>query len=167
MIRLLLAFLTIGFMVGCVGGDDKDPVRACPSSHYSSDILADRGILIKAMQKDNYRAYTTTSEIEDIYKSIERCIADTHTPGPTIEFISFRDRGLGPIWGAYMPVGQTIYINVDDIGIGRNCYADRATLRHEMAHHVLYMNGRDWSHASSAFNSCDATGPKVCNGTAC
>lgn len=166
----LLIILSLAFFISsCGGGKDNSSTYSCPNvSQFKSDKYIKHGIVIKEQLDHSDRVFLSVSEIENIYSNVEKCVADNNTPGPYLEFKSFSHMGIGSIWGAYMPVGQTVYINTDTplLETERNCHSDRATLKHEYVHHILYMNGQDHSHSNPSFEKCDALGPKVHNGVA-
>lgn len=166
----LLIILSLAFFISsCGGGKDNSSTYSCPNvSQFKSDKYIKHGIVIKEQLDHSDRVFLSVSEIENIYSNVEKCVADNNTPGPYLEFKSFNHMGLPSIWGAYMAVGQTVFINTDNDTIAeRNCHSDRATLKHEFVHHILYMNGLDNSHQNEAFSQCNALGPKVCDGVAC
>lgn len=152
--------------LGCVDVDKEDDRDSCKVSFtFTEDYHGSQGLYVKEMLDKSDVAYVSYSEMENLYRDVEKCVAGNNTPAPTVEFSSFKHYNIGNNWGVYMAASQIVYINTDRTD--RNCYSDRETLKHEFVHHVLYMNGKDHSHSSAKFAQCDALGVKVCDGTPC
>lgn len=161
-----LAVLALAALVaGCKGGGSTPD--ACDAATYSwpHDITGSTGLTLHA--PDNAVTFLPFEAIEDEWRSLAACaVPGVATPGPRVEFRSFRQLGIGQAWGVYAASGS-VYINTDESpDVARNCHSDRSTLRHEYTHYVLWMNGRDWHHSAPEFAACDAMGPNVVDGVA-
>ena len=164
--KAILIFLAVCAGCSAGGGSDGPNSASCLTTYgYQYDQTGETGLTLKATIP--HYTYVSFNEMENEYTDIEACIANTNTPGPTVIFGSFDHIGIGGK-AVYVYVSQTVYINTDqDDGPLRNCISDREFLRHEFVHHVLELNGEDSSHANPKFKSCDALGPKTCNGEYC
>lgn len=151
-----------------IGGTYTMPVVGETTYTYTSDQYGDMGVILQASANlvTDY-SYIPFPEMVEIYRNVEMCVVNNKTSGPYIQFRSFEHMGLGGAWGVYAAGTLTTYINADEGLVPRSKISDRATLKHEFVHHILFMNGQDKSHANPAFVRCDALGTKVCDGKAC
>ena len=171
-VRIIINFVLLLFimgaallMQGCSGGSDSDD--SCLATYgYDTDVVGSTGLTLKATTP--HYTYISFEQMEAEYISLERCLTNTNTPGPTVIFASFNHIGIGGM-AFYVYNSQTAYMNTDqeDWMPQRNCISDRKFLRHEFAHHVLWLNGLDESHENPLFEQCDALGPRTCNGEYC
>lgn len=161
--RIIIVALVLS-IVGCDDSNGDSDESCGPSYSYPNEVYGNTGIILRA--PNHAVTFIPFEEMEQIYDSVEMCVVNVNTPGPIIEFRSFDHMGLGGAWGVYAANG-TAYINTDEHTVERNCHSDRAVLKHEFVHHILYMNGRDWKHTNPAFVQCEALGPAVCDGVAC
>lgn len=118
----------------------------------------------------DFYAYIPFEEMVEEYKDVEACmVPGAQTPGPSIMFNSFEHFGFPFKLALYNYGSRTAWIDTDihDHLPARNCISDREFLRHEFGHHILAENGEDSSHANRKFETCDAFGPKTCNGEYC
>lgn len=156
MVRLILPLLIV--LTGCVP-EEQEP---CNTKYSYDDTMGATGLELKATSSP----FITFSKMEAMYKDLELCLG-VNAPGPTVEYRSFKASGLGGGWGVYMPANRLIWLNTDESIAPRNCHSDRETIRHEYVHHILYMNGKDYSHGSPEFERCGAFGVNTCNGVPC
>lgn len=88
--------------------------------------------------------YLTFRQTTQAYEEVMNCMGMT-APGPTVQFISFSERFGGNDGGggaAYFPNDELIYVNNDESDtFPRDCESDTKLLKHEMIHHILWMNG--------------------------
>ena len=156
----------LALIAGCsgTGGSGSDD---CVAYGYDYDQVGSTGLTLKAT--GNEHTFISFEAMEAEYIDLEKCVANSNTPGPTVTFTSFNFLGVPLELAFYSYASQTIYIDTDveDWLPVRNCISDRKFLRHEFAHHVLFLNGRDSEHTSPVFAACDALGPKTCNGQYC
>lgn len=167
--RISIVVAALALVGGCSGGGGDGPEgRSCLATFgYQYDQISNTGLTLRATVPQY--TFITFEEMEAEYIDLEACAANTGTPGPTVNFTGFEHLGLGGGYAVYSYASQDIYINTDDLGYGprRNCISDRKFLRHEYMHHVLFLNGEDSSHNNAKFKSCNALGPKTCNGEYC
>ena len=154
---LLLVLLTGS---GCTSGTGEN-LPCTATFTYTTDVYGETGLFLESTDSVMFVSF---DELEDEYRDVEMCVVNNKTPGPNIRFQSFIHLGIGGGWGVYSPATQHVIINTDGL---RNCHSDRQTSRHEFVHHILYMNGQDWSHTNNAFSRCNALGVKTCNGVPC
>jgi len=88
--------------------------------------------------------YLTFKQTTQSYEEVMNCMG-MMAPGPTIQFISFSERFGGNDLGGgafYHVPSQWIFINNDEsVLFPRDCESDMELLKHEMIHHILWMNG--------------------------
>ena len=164
-LTIIAALALVG---GCSAGGDGALLTSCLDTYgYSYDVVGETGLTLKATVPQY--TYITFEEMEAEYKDVEACAANTNTPGPTVVFGSFKEHNFSPLrYALYYYAQMTAYIDTDiDDRPQRNCISDRDFLRHEYMHHILYLNGEDASHNNRKFETCDALGPKTCNGEYC
>ncbi len=156
--------LSVLILAGCSSGGDGE---SCLTTHgYEYDQIGVSGLTLRATLP--HYSFISFEEMEKEYIDVEACAANTNTPGPDVIFQSFEHIGVGGT-AFYTYPSQTVYINIDqhDWAPQRNCLSDRKFLRHEYVHHILFLNGEDSSHENPKFISCNALGPKTCNGQYC
>jgi hypothetical protein len=158
-------------LAGCsTGGGGSDPYGAAYTYAYDQ-VDVDTGLVLKANGGEDYSFIPFEAMVEE-YIDLERCMTNSGTPGPTVQFINFDSNdqyAFAPLkYALYYYAIQTAFIDtaIEDRP-QRNAISDREFLRHEYGHHVLYLNGLDDSHSNPLFEQCDALGPKTCNGEYC
>jgi hypothetical protein len=172
-INFVLLLLIVGaalLMQGCSTGINDEDTSCLTTYSYDYDVVGETGLTLKATTPQY--TYISFEEMEAEYRDIEACAANTNTPGPTVIFTSFLHLGTTGT-AFYVYNSMTAYINTDPhatsgaANLQRNCISDRELFRHEALHHILYLNGEDSGHTNSKFSSCNALGPKTCNGEYC
>ena len=164
----LIVVWVVATLAGCSGGEGQGPDgRSCNATFgYEYDQVSSTGLTLRATGHEY--SYITFEEMEAEYIDLEACVANTNTPGPIVEFTSFDDYGFPLDLALYYYALQTVFIDTDyNDRPQRNCVSDRKFLRHEFAHHVLYLNGEEPGHENPKFAQCKALGPKTCNGEYC
>lgn len=173
-VRIIINFVLLLFimgaallMQGCSTGGGDDASCRDIAYEYGYDVVGETGLMLVATTPEV--AFISFEEMEAEYIDVEACAANTGTPGPTVFFTSFNHLGVGLELAFYSYASQSVYIDTDDeewLPV-RNCISDREFLRHEFMHHILYMNGEDPGHSNPKFDTCNARGPKSCNGEYC
>jgi hypothetical protein len=159
-----LTHLLFFTLLGCNLQTENDP-NSCGTGtvyNYDSQVSSKMGLVLQVPASDLYISF---GEMEQYYHEMQRCTGMT-APPPKVWATSFKDRGLGGVWGAYMYAHQVVMLNTDDNIVPRDCISDRESLKHEYIHHILYMNGADASHENPIFTQC-AIGVNVCDGKPC
>ena len=134
MLRTIIS--TIVLLVGC-GLHDPDPDDSCTVEHSTTQTLVSpQGLVLLPGE----RMYLTFDQIVQAYQEIEQRMS-VPAAGPVVQFLSFRDNGLGGGAGVYSPTSMKIWVNTDG---ERDCTDDAFTLRHEFVHHLLHMSGYPW-----------------------
>ena len=109
-------------------------------------------IVLISCEADNTPEVCLTPE--QVYEDTQACMGLT-APKPTVEFISFDERGLGDVWAVYHPHDWVVLVNDDR---ERTCTQERQILTHEYIHHILrYWKFIDESkaHDSEFWDMCD------------
>ena len=167
----IISILVLGLIAGCSSGGDSEHGCRDIAHGYETDVYGATGLhlLPTITAIGSFVSFISFEEMEEEYIDVEMCMADTNTPGPSINFTSFNHIGTNVEIAFYVYASQTAYIDTDqeDWLPQRNCISDRAWLRHEFGHHILYMNGEDPGHENQKFTECSARGPKTCNGEYC
>ena len=159
----LVNVLFIAFL-GCNSQSESDP-NSCGMGtvyNYEPEVIGKTGLVLQASTND---LYITFEEIELYYGEMQSCTGMI-APAPIVWATSFKERGLGGGWGAYLYANQIVMLNTDENIVPRDCISDRQSIKHEYVHHILYMNGADASHANPMFAQC-AIGVNVCDGKPC
>ena len=153
----ILIIITCLALAGCY--EEEEP---CNTKYSHDDTVGETGLRLTATSEP----FIPFSKMEALYNEIQSCLNLT-APAPLVEYHNFKERGIGGGWGVFIVPSQTIWMNTD-VGIApRNCHSDRETLKHEYVHHLLYMNGGNYSHGSPEFERCGALGVATCNGIPC
>ena len=166
--RKLIPILLI--LSGCSAGGSGSEYGGAYS--YGTDQYdMDTGLTLKANMGNNY-SFLTFEQMVAEYVDLERCMTNTSTPGPVVQFINFDNNNqyvFAPRkYALYYYAIQTVFIDTaTEDRPQRNHISDREFLRHEYGHHVLYLNGEDPGHTNPKFEQCAALGPKTCNGEYC
>lgn len=151
-------------LLGCDSQTQND-TNSCGMGtvyNYEPEVIGKTGLVLQAPAND---LYITFEEIEQYYGDMQSCTGMT-APAPIVWATSFKERGLGGGWGAYLYANQIVMLNTDENIVPRDCISDRQSIKHEYVHHILYMNGSDASHANPLFAQC-AIGVNVCDGKPC
>jgi|GEM_PF-1924254 len=151
-------------LLGCNLQSESDP-NSCGTGtvyNYETEVTSKTGLALQVPAND---LYITFDEIEQYYREMQSCTGIT-APAPVVWATSFKERGLGGGWGAYLYAQQIVMLNTDVNIVPRNCISDRQSIKHEFVHHLLYMNGMDATHGNPLFAQC-ATGVNVCDGKPC
>jgi hypothetical protein len=159
----LISFLFFA-LLGCNLQNENDP-NSCGMDteyNYETEVASKTGLVLQVPAND---LYITFGEIEQYYGEMQSCTGMT-APAPKVWATSFKERGLGGGWGAYLYAHQIVMLNTDENIVPRDCISDRQSIKHEFVHHILYMNGQDASHGNPLFAQC-ATGVNVCDGKPC
>jgi hypothetical protein len=159
----LFSFLFVA-LLGCDSQSENDPNSCGTDSvyNYEPEVIGKTGLVLQAHAND---LYITFDEMEQYYLEMQTCTGMT-APAPKVWATSFKGRGLGGGWGAYLYANQIVMLNTDENIVPRDCISDRESIKHEFTHHILYMNGADASHANPLFAQC-AVGVNVCDGNPC
>ncbi len=146
-------------LVGCENIGEE--IRCDTVYETTEDTTSEYGINLKASSN----MHITLKKMDKFYKEMEVCSNLTAVP-PTVWYISFDFFNIGGSWGYYHSATNTILMNTDVNIVERSCLSDEQTFKHESIHHILKMNGYDYSHSSPMFEKC-AVGVNVCNGKVC
>lgn len=151
-------------LVGCNLQSEND-TNSCGMDtvyNYETEVNSKAGLVLQAPAND---LYITFDEMEQYFIEMQSCAGMT-APAPKVWATSFKERGLGGGWGAYLYAHQIVMLNTDENIVPRDCISDRQSIKHEFIHHILYMNGQDASHGNPLFAQC-ANGVNVCDGKPC
>jgi hypothetical protein len=162
--KFFLIYAIFIALLGCNSQTEND-LNSCGMGtvyNYEPEVIGKTGLVLQSPAND---LYITFEEIEQYYGEMLSCTGMT-APAPIVWATSFKERGLGGGWGAYLYANQIVMLNTDENIVPRDCISDRQSIKHEYVHHILYMNGADASHANPLFAQC-AIGVNVCDGKPC
>jgi hypothetical protein len=124
-------------LVGCLDVEQSQ----CKGEQSYTEIQIDQNGLTLLPTDSMYITFGQTTQA---YEEVMACMGMT-APGPTVEFTSFCEIfGGDPIGGggAYYHIYELIHVNNDESDYFlRDCESDMKFLKHEMIHHILWMNG--------------------------
>ena len=153
--RGLVISLSVVCAIAVLSGCSVDNSDLVQDSYTDEQYDAGTGLTLAPSD----HMWVSFPEIVNIYVNTESCMGMT-ADGPIIEYKDFFDYGwgLGPFAFYHPHEGGNVFMNTyateAPIGIDRDKRTDTETLRHEFVHHILNMNGLDWSHGDPMFALC-------------
>ncbi len=137
--NIWIVFIMVFALAGC-GALDVEQSN-CKGEQAYTEIQTDQyGLTL--LPTDSM--YITFGQTTQAYEEVMTCMGMT-APGPIVEFASFSERFGGNDGGGgavYIIPQQWIIVNNDESDLfPRDCGSDTKLMKHEMIHHILWLNG--------------------------